>query len=223
MKLLLALLMTGSVGLAQAQVNTVYGQQAAASETSSSADISVFGYQAMYATQYGYGSSAFGYQVLRVSSGYYNTAMGVNSMVNATSGSYNTALGAYTLTNLGTGYYNVAVGYNAGSCATVNGSNNIWINHCGLAKDSNVIRIGTQGTQKFTQIAGIRDSKVVGGWAVVVDAKGHLGYAVAKAVPNVAVTPLTAADAMSFTNQLADLRAEIKTLKAQVASLHASH
>lgn len=211
MKLLLALLMTGSVGLAQAQVNTVYGQQAAASEQNN-ANISVFGYQAMYATQYGYGSSAFGYQVLRVSSGYYNTAMGVNSMVNATSGSYNTALGAYTLTNLGTGYYNVAVGYDAGSCATVNGSNNIWINHCGLAKDNNVIRIGTQGTQKFTQIAGIYESKVVGGRAVVVDSKGHLGYASTKVVPN---TVSANADVLSLRAEIAQLRTEVRQLQAR--------
>ncbi len=213
MKVLLGLMLIGLAGVSQAQVNTVYGQQAANSEQYN-ADISVFGYQAMYATQYGFGSSAFGFEVLRVSSGYYNTGMGYNSMVNGTSGSYNTALGAYTMTDLGSGSQNVAVGYDAGSCATVNGSNNIWISHCGLAKDNNVIRIGTQGVQKFTQIAGIYDSKVIGGRAVVVDAKGHLGYAVIKVVPN--VEPATQADVLALRQEIAALHNEVYALKARV-------
>lgn len=198
-------------GVAQAQVNTVYGQQAANSEQYN-ANISVFGYQALYACQYCYGTTAIGYEALRVSSGSYNTGIGIFSMYNSTSGYGNTALGAYTITNLGTGNYNVGVGYNAGSCATVNGSNNIWINHCGLAKDNNVIRIGTQGTQKFTQIAGIYESKVIGGRAVVVDAKGHLGYAVTKVVPNTA----TNADVLSLRAEIAQLRNELAAVKAQI-------
>ncbi len=38
-----------------------------------------------------------------------------------------------------------------------------------------MIRIGTQGTQKFTAIAGISGVKVAGGAAVLVNAKGQLG------------------------------------------------
>jgi hypothetical protein len=203
-------------GVANAQVNTQYGQQAANSEQYN-AYISAFGYQAMYATNYGYGSSAFGANALRVSSGFYNTAVGFDSMVDGTSGSYNTALGTNSLAELGSGNNNVAIGYSAGSCATVNGSSNIWISHCGLAKDNNVIRIGTQGTQKFTQIAGIYESKVIGGRAVVVDAKGHLGYAVTKVVPNVASAP-SAEDIVSLRTEIAGLRTQLNAVKAQIAA-----
>lgn len=135
-------------------------------------------------------------------------------MVNGTSGYANTAIGAYSLTDLGSGSQNVAIGYNAGSCATVNGSNNIWISHCGLAKDNNVIRIGTQGQQKFTQVAGIYESKVVGGRAVVVDSKGHLGYAVTKVVPNVEAA--SQADVAALRALVNQMRWEIVALKAQV-------
>lgn len=213
-KLITTLMLMGCFG-AQAQVNTVYGQQAAGSEQYS-AYISVYGYQALYACTYCYGSSAFGANALRVSSGAYNAAFGYDSMYNATSGSYNTAIGTFSLTNLGSGSENVAVGYNAGSCATVNGNNNVWISHCGLAKDNNVIRLGTQGVQKFTQIAGIYESKVVGGRAVVVDSKGHLGYATTKVVPNT----LSNADVLSLRTEIAQLRNELSAVKAQIKAVH---
>lgn len=202
-------------GRAQAQANTVYGQSAANSEVNSNADISVFGYQALYACQYCYGTSAMGYQALRVSSGNYNVALGIQSMYNSTSGSGNTGVGAFTLYNLGTGNYNVAVGYGSGNCATVNGSDNIWISHCGLAKDNAVIRIGTPGTQRFTAIAGIYESKVIGGRAVVIDSKGHLGYAVTKVVPNTVAASATQADVLALRQEIAALHNEVYALKAR--------
>ncbi len=218
MKTLIAIALLGA-GIAQAQVNTVFGQQAANSEQYN-ANIAVFGYQALYACQYCYGTTAMGYEALRVSSGNYNTAIGFESMINSTSGYGNVGVGAFTLSQLGSGSQNVAIGYNAGSCATVNGSNNVWINHCGLAKDNNVIRIGTQGTQTFTQIAGIYGSKVVGGRAVVVDSKGHLGYAVTKVVPN--VEPATQADVLTLRQDLANAKNLIYQMQRDLATLKAT-
>jgi hypothetical protein len=176
MKKLFVLVALGLAGVANAQTNTVLGYQAANTEQYN-ANITVIGYQAMYACNYCYGTTAVGAGALRVSSGSYNTAIGLSSMYNATSGSSNTAIGYGSMYNLGSGYGNVAVGYNAGSCATVNGSYNVWIAHCGLAKDTNVIRIGTQGLQKFTQIAGIYNTKLPagGGQFVMVNSKGQLG------------------------------------------------
>ncbi len=213
-----------TAGIANAQVNTVYGQQAANSEQYN-ANISIFGYQALYACQYCYGTTAVGFQALRVASGYYNVALGMDSMLNATGGSYNTALGTNTLVNLGTGSNNVAIGYNAGSCATVNGSQNIWISHCGLAKDANVIRIGTQGTQKFTQVAGIFNIKLpaTGGQAVYVNSKGQLGVISTKIVT--AVQPVTQADILALRtdlvatkNMVYQLQRDNSVLKAQIAA-----
>ncbi len=218
MKILIALTLLGA-GIAQAQVNTVYGQQAAASEQYN-ADISVFGYQALYACQYCFGTSAFGYQALRVSSGYFNTAIGIYSMYNSTSGAYNTGVGAYTMTNLGTGSQNVAIGYNAGSCATVNGSNNIWVSHCGLAKDNNVIRIGTQGTQKFTQIAGIFNTKLPagGGQSLYVNSKGQIG--ILSTVLHTSAEPMaTQADVNTLRTDLVAAKNMIYDLQRQVVAL----
>ncbi len=221
MKFLASLILSlGLIGASQAQVNTVYGQQAAASEQSS-AYISVFGYQSLYACTYCYGTTAIGASAMRVASGYYNTAIGFNTMLNATSGSYNTAVGTYSLYNLGTGSNNVAIGYYAGGGATVNGSNNVWINNEGLAKDNNVIRIGTQGTQVFTQIAGIRGKIIKGGQAVVVSATGQLGVAKTTVVPNVDIA--TQDDIASLRQDLAATKNMIYALQRQVAATKTAH
>src|SRR5437667_12879896 len=45
----------------------------------------------------------------------------------------------------------------------------------GDGAEANTIRIGTQGTQTTTYVAGISGSPVARGTAVVVDAAGHLG------------------------------------------------
>jgi hypothetical protein len=183
---------------------------------------------------YGSYNTAVGYNAMYYdTSGYYNTVMGYDALMNNSTDSGNTAIGMYAATNtitgwntaLGfealygnqTGIYNIAIGYYAGG-VPASGSNNIHIGNQGLTKDNATIRIGTQGTQKFTQIAGIYDSKVVGGRAVVVDAKGHLGYAVVKVVPNVAAAPATTADVLSLRTEIAGLRTQLNAMQAKLAS-----
>ena len=56
------------------------------------------------------------------------------------------------------------------------GSNNIDIGNEGIAGDSNTIRIGTQGTQTATYIAGVSGGAVAGS-AVKVNAAGKIGTA----------------------------------------------
>ena len=73
-----------------------------------------------------------------------------------------------------TGSNNVAVGYYAGYYPTA-GSNNIEIGNRGIAADNAVIRIGTQGTQSATYLAGVSGANVTGGATVVVNAQGQLG------------------------------------------------
>ncbi len=165
-----------AAGVSQAQVNTAYGQQAGASDGGQS-QLSAFGYQALYTCVYCFASTAVGAQALRVADGAHNTAIGFDAMFEATSGIKNTAVGSSALAYIGQGNMNVGIGFQAGVQATANGSNNIWISNEGLPKDNGVIRIGTQGSQKFTQIAGIYNVKLPagGGQALYVNSKGQIG------------------------------------------------
>jgi len=124
--------------------------------------------------------------------GSFNTSTGVYALYGNTAGAFNTAIGAGTLlantadqntaTGAGalvsntTGSNNIALGNSAGSSLTT-GSNNITIGNTGVAAESNTIRIGVQGTQSATYIAGIRAITVPGGLGVFVDANGRLGTA----------------------------------------------
>jgi hypothetical protein len=66
------------------------------------------------------------------------------------------------------------LGWKAGFALTT-GSNNIDIDNQGDTGDSDTIRIGTEGTQTNTSIAGIYDNTTVSGYYVVVDSTGQLG------------------------------------------------
>jgi ribosomal protein L29 len=66
------------------------------------------------------------------------------------------------------------VGFQAGLNVS-SGSNNIEIGNEGAAADNKVIKIGTEGTQKKTYIAGIYSNTAVSGLAVVIGSNGELG------------------------------------------------
>jgi hypothetical protein len=110
------------------------------------------------------------------SNGSYNTADGYTALYNNTTGSVNTAFGDYGLYSATTGQNNIAVGNQAGYNVTI-GSNNIEIGSLGTAAESKTVRIGTQGTQTATYIAGITGTPMTGGQAVnvVVSSSGQLG------------------------------------------------
>jgi hypothetical protein len=103
-----------------------------------------------------------------------NTAVGQGAMENATEGENNTAVGAGAL-NKTTGAFNTALGASAGQDLTT-GNNNIDIGNSGVAAEANTIRIGTQGTQTKTFIAGIAPN-VLGGlpFTVGITSDGQLG------------------------------------------------
>jgi hypothetical protein len=102
-----------------------------------------------------------------------NTADGFFALYSST-GSRNTATGTRALNYLTTGEDNVALGYEAGyNVAT--GSGNIEIGSQGDKDDMETIRLGTQGTQKQTIIAGIFGTTATGGVPVVVTPTGQLG------------------------------------------------
>jgi hypothetical protein len=120
-------------------------------------------------------NTATGVRAMMFSTGNDNTAAGVDSLENNTSGGSNTAIGGVALGANTTGSNNIAVGFDAGDNLTT-GSNNIDIFDPGVAAESNTIRIGTQGTQTATFIAGIFGGpKIKKGCDVIAQSNGLLG------------------------------------------------
>jgi hypothetical protein len=103
-----------------------------------------------------------------------NTANGFAALYsNITTGGNNTAEGFKALYS-NTGANNIGLGSNAGSSLTT-GSNNIDIGNVGVAAESNTIRIGKQGTQTRTFVAGITGATVTGATVMVNTTTGQLG------------------------------------------------
>jgi trimeric autotransporter adhesin len=143
--------------------NVAYGGLTLFSNTTGNSNTAI-GYDALYSNQ----------------NGMNNTATGVETLVRNTTGSSNTALGYFALNNNSTGNNNIAVGEHAGSNQTT-GSNNIDIGNLGVAGESKTIRVGIQGTQNKTFIAGISGATVPGGVGVIVGNNGKLGTVVSSA------------------------------------------
>ncbi len=210
-----------TAGIAQAQnYNTSEGQNAFSHNTYGSYD-SAFGMNAMYYNTQGYYNSSFGAHALEFNStGSSNTAVGAWAAYNSITGS-NTAIGLQALYGNQTGNGNIAIGVYAGGVPAA-GNNNIHIGNAGLAKDNNVIRIGTQGTQKFTQIAGIYNTKLPagGGQFVMVNAKGQLGI-VSTTLHTSVATVATQADIATLRTDLVAAKNMIYDLQRQVVALKA--
>ena len=150
------------------------------------------GVQALYSISTGGSNTASGFAALfGNTTGSFNAANGANALQNNTTGGGNVANGGFALFSNTTGIDNVAEGFDAlfnnttgnsniaigpaagGSLTT--GSNNIDIGNQGVAAETNTIRIGTQGTQTATFIAGISGTPLGAGVAVRVNANGQLG------------------------------------------------
>jgi hypothetical protein len=153
--------------------NTFLGEDALLNNVSN--ENTAVGYHALFNNIGGSFNTATGTQALENNTGgSQNTAVGVIALLSNTTGSNNTAIGFDALSNDATGSNNIALGYTAGLNLTT-GSNNIDIGNVGVSNDHNIIRIGKQGTQRTTFIAGISGATVPTGVAVVVDGSGHLG------------------------------------------------
>ena len=112
-----------------------------------------------------------------------------------------------------TGSSNLGLGFDAGQNLTT-GSNNVDIANLGKAGESKVMRIGTNGDQTRTYVAGISGRTVSGtGQTVVVNAQGQLGTASAGKLGSASERQLKAHV------RLQDR--EIATLKREVAELSA--
>ncbi|MGA9776923.1 MAG: tail fiber domain-containing protein [Limisphaerales bacterium] len=158
---------TGSQNTANG-FEALYGNDTGSDNTAS-------GYFTLYANTSGSYNEAGGYEALTFNtSGGDNTALGAQSMYYNTNGGDNTAVGFQALAQNTNGSGNVALGYQAG--LNVNGNNNIEIGDPGNAADNGTIRIGVQGFQGNTFIAGI-SGVTVSGSPVVVNGSGQLGVA----------------------------------------------
>src|SRR5213592_3754023 len=168
--------------------NTASGRAALARNTTGN-DNTGDGHDALFSNTTGIQNTATGsFALLFSTTANDNTADGYAAMLFNTIGNRNAAVGYWALynnttgncysalVNNTTGNDNIAVGNFAGSNLTT-GDNNIDIGNQGVAVEANTIRIGTQGTQTRTFVAGISGAGVMG-VAVKVNAAGQLGVGV---------------------------------------------
>jgi hypothetical protein len=199
--------------------NVAIGNSALGSNNGSTGYNTAIGYQALGTDPSGNYSTAVGaYSLASVTSGSigYNTGFGAFTLNVNSSGSNNTAFGYAALRstttgddNIGFGYQslyldaagsnNIAMGYRA-AYNIVSGSNTIEIGNQGEGADNALIRIGAQGTQTSTYIAGIAGAQVTGS-AVYVTSSGQLGVLASSERYKTAIAPMGGS-----TDKLAQLR-----------------
>ncbi len=162
--------------------NTATGSQALKNNTGdlNTAD----GFHALLSNTTGSLNTATGWKALvRNTTGFSNTSDGCEALLSNTTGFDNIAIGESALVRNTTGSHNIAIGGQAnpgpgapgGGGNLTTGDNNIDIGNEGVAAEANTIRIGEQGTQLATFIAGISGATVASGVTVVVGTDGHLG------------------------------------------------
>jgi len=137
-----------------------------------------------------------------------NVALGYAAMVNFNGNTaqedLNTAVGTFALGYCVNGSQNIGLGYNAGSQYGSNESSNIVIGNVGVASESNVIRIGTQGTsvgqQNQCYVAGIVGNTVSNAEYVTVNSStGQLGVASVPSGTLVLIQSQTASNVANLT------------------------
>jgi hypothetical protein len=158
--------------------NVFLGLEAGNLTTTGSGNAAI-GAAALSANTSGFGNTATGHSALVANTnGVENTAIGGLALHNTTTGDSNTAIGFDALGGNLTGNGNVAIGRSAGTFSTT-GSSNVYVGAgaTGQPADSNTMRLGGQGFQTKTFIAGIRGITTVNNNAipVLIDSSGQLG------------------------------------------------
>jgi hypothetical protein len=153
--------------------NTAIGDGALNYNTTGDANTGI-GLAALNGNTSGSRNTAEGFAALSHNNGSLNTANGYGALTANTVGGYNTACGAYSLGSATGGARNIALGYQAGFNITT-GDNNIDIGNTGVSDEGSTIRIGVQGTQTATFVAGIYDVTLSVGAEVYVNSSGQLG------------------------------------------------
>jgi hypothetical protein len=188
--------------------NAAFGSYAISTNTTGSNN-SALGSAALNFNKTGSNNTAVGYYAaLSNTTGSDNTAAGYDALYSNTSGHTNVALGENALYNNTTGSHNIGIGLNAGHALTT-GSNDIDIGSGGKAGESGVIRVGIEGTQKQTFLAGVATSPITGA-AVYVNAEGQLGVLASSERYKTAVAPMGAS-----TEALTQLRPVTFHLKSE--------
>lgn len=112
------------------------------------------GLNTLFANTTGSGNEGNGFQALfHNTTGNNNTGNGPNALSSNTTGSFNVANGFKALFNNTSGNFNIALGPQAGFNLNT-GNNNIDIGNLGVAGESGIMRIGTNGTHTAAFIAG---------------------------------------------------------------------
>jgi hypothetical protein len=173
-----------------AMFNTAIGAGALLTNTAN--ENTAIGAGALLSNSTGDANTAIGaFALLNNTTGLVNTANGLNALFSNTTGSNNTANGEEALENNIIGNHNTAVGSSAlrslttsdeniavGSFAGVNlttGDRNIHIGNVGVAGEAHTMRIGSDGSQTRTFIAGVRGVLTADSVPVVIDHSGQLG------------------------------------------------
>jgi len=172
--------------------NTAVGQGSMLSNISGGGN-TVIGQGALYYNTIGNYNTALGWQALALNTtGNYNVASGADTLYSNTTGSGNTVTGERsfysnstgsnnTVSGFSAGFYltsgssNIMLGYQAGNNFTSSESNNIDIGNQGVAGESGVTRIGTNGAQTAAYMSGIFGVTVSGGSTMLINSNGQLG------------------------------------------------
>ncbi|HMF07946.1 MAG TPA: tail fiber domain-containing protein [Thermoanaerobaculia bacterium] len=153
--------------------NTAVGSQALQANTHGASNTAIGGAAMTYNTIGGANTALGAGALFGNRTGSQNTAIGYGAIAaNPVDANNNTAVGNSALSQT-TGGDNIAVGSFAGQQLTT-GDHNIDIGNVGVAAEAATIRIGVQGTQTATYIAGIANAGVVGD-PVYVASDGQLG------------------------------------------------
>jgi Chaperone of endosialidase len=172
--------------------NTAVGPRTLITNTSGSFNVAL-GTSAMSHNISGDDNTALGTVALAGNTGgFQNTAVGNFALINNTTGFNNTAIGYEALGLSDTGSSNIAVGFLAGFGISHSGSNNIDIGNPGGGSESGVMRLGTEGQQTATYIAGIVTAPLTTGAAVAVGITptGQLGVRASSARYKEAIKPM---------------------------------
>ena len=152
--------------------NIALGASALLSNTGGIVNVAT-GEDALSSNTTGSNNIASGEEALfRNTRGFANVGLGRSALLSNNIGNENVAVGAFALAANTEGSDNLAVGFKAGEATS--GSNNIDISNQGVAGDSATTRIGTEGKQANTFVAGVAKTAVEG-CSVQVTGEGQLG------------------------------------------------
>lgn len=176
--------------------NTFLGKGAGKLTTTGLANCG-FGFNSLSSITAAAFNSGFGYFTLQnVLGGSASCAFGYASLKNLTTGQENSAFGHNSLTNLISGTNNTTIGFQSGLNYTSSESSNILINNNGVTGESNVTRIGLQGSSTGQQnkcfIAGIIGNTVSNQQLITVNSStGQLGVTSSATFNSIAVQTFT--------------------------------